>query len=55
MRDPKYNRNINIRLTEAEYQVLVKARKESRVPISKMVRNSLSFYATFYKSKKEKI
>jgi hypothetical protein len=55
MIDPKYNRNINIRLTEAEYQLLVKTRKASRVPISKMVRNSLPFYATFYQPTKAKI
>ncbi|MEI8049046.1 MAG: hypothetical protein WCI92_16810 [Bacteroidota bacterium] len=50
-----YTRNINIRLSEADYQLIVKTRKESKVPTSIMIRNSVQFYATFYNTSIEKL
>lgn len=55
MKKAKFTRNINIRLSEDDYQLLIKTRKESNVSTSKMIRNSVQFYATFYTISNDKI
>lgn len=44
---------IHVRLSEEEFKTFLKLRDESGVPVSVMVRNSITFYQTYYSTHKK--
>lgn len=41
-------KSYNIRLTEKEYEQLIRLRKQFNKPTSQLIRDSLNFYSTYY-------
>lgn len=43
-----YTRNLNVKLTEDEYQILINIRDKFNKTSSKLIRESIIFYSLYY-------